>query len=118
MAILVATAAAAGCGAPLSPEHKAAAIKIQDLGGKINYEDGGYRVDLAGTEIGNRDLEHLKHISNLKELDVRGTRITDDAVEYLTALGSLRYIRIERSGMTLEGVQKLKKARPNLDVRR
>jgi hypothetical protein len=116
--MLLVACAVVGCGAQVSPEHKAAVTKIQDLGGKVVYEGGGYKVNLTGTQIQDKDLEILKHVQNLQELDLRGTQITDDGLGHLKALAALRFIRLERTGTTRDGIKTLKSAIPNLDVMR
>jgi hypothetical protein len=118
LACLLVVAAISGCGTGVTPQQKAAMTKIQDLGGKINFEGGGYKVDLTGTQIQNKDLEHLKEFANLQELDLRGTQITDAGLAHLEVLTSLQFVRLERTATTREGVKRLKAARPNLDVMR
>ena len=116
-ACLIVLGSLAGCGAKISPEQKAAMVKIQDLGGRVNYLNGGYKVDLTKTPFEDRDLESLKHIARLKNIDLQGTQITDEGLEHLLSIETLEYISVQRTGVTHEGADKLKKALPKADVR-
>jgi hypothetical protein len=110
--------AVTGCGTSATPEHTAALDRLQALGGKINFERGGYHVDMQGTGVQDKDLEQLKHIANLKSLDLRGTRITDKGLTHVQALGALEQINLVRTETTRDSVERLKAARPNLEVTR
>jgi hypothetical protein len=108
----------AGCGMGMTPQHQAALSRVQQLGGKINSEGGGYKLVLSGTQIEDADLEGLKNIANLTEIDLRGTRITDAGLPHLQAITTLKFVRIERTNITPAGAEQLEKARPDLDVMR
>jgi hypothetical protein len=116
-ACLIALGAAGGCGAKISPEQKAAMTKIQDLGGNVNFKNGGYTVDLTKTPVEDKDLADLKAFSNLKILRLQGTQITDEGLVHLQSIGSLEFINLERTIATRAGVESLKKALPNADVK-
>ena len=70
IACLAALLAVAGCGGGITPEHQAAFLKIQRIGGKVNTAKGGYLVDLSSTQAQDKDLEPLTHIANLRGLDL------------------------------------------------
>ena len=112
----MAIGAVTGCGVGMSPEHRDALAKIQQIGGVINFAEGGYRVDLSSTQAVADDLACLKDIDNLKEVDLRGTLVTDAGAQHLKAIPNLEFIRLERCNMTREGVDDLKQAMPEVDV--
>jgi hypothetical protein len=116
VACLVVVAAVGGCGTPVTPEQKAAIDLVQDLGGKVNFERGGYLIDLRGTQVEDKDLESLKDFEGLRELNLTGTRITDKALPYLQASETLKIARLQRTLITPAGVKKLRKAKPDLQV--
>ncbi|MGD9720020.1 MAG: hypothetical protein AB7O59_02255 [Pirellulales bacterium] len=116
--LLFSGALVAGCGLGITPEHQAALAKVQQLGGKINSEGGGYKLVLTGTQVEDADLEGLQHVANLTEIDLRGTRITDAGLPHLQAISTLKFVRIERTNITREGADRLEKSRPDLDVMR
>lgn len=105
-----------GCGGGVSPEQKAALAKIQSLGGKVNYEEGGYTIDLNGTAVEDADLGVLKDIANVKRVYLKGTVITDAGLEHLQKLSGLDRIIIERTLVTPDGLATLKKALPKTEV--
>lgn len=113
---LIVLGALAGCGAKFSPEQTAAMAKIQELGGRVNYRNGGYQVDFTNTPVEDKDLEILKHIPNLRSVRLQGTPITDAGLPVLVSITSLEAIWLQRSYVTREGVDNLKKALPNADV--
>jgi len=116
-ACLIALGAAGGCGAKMSPEQRAVMGKIQDLGGKVNFNHGGYNVDLTKTPVEDRDLADLKAFSNLKVLRLQGTQITDAGLVHLQSIASLESINLERTVATRAGVESLRKALPKADVK-
>ncbi len=113
---LAALLVAAGCGSAFTPEQKAAMNKVHFLGGKLSFKDGGYRVDFQQTPIEDKDLETLAHIGNITSLDLRGTRITDGALKYIEPIKTLEAVKIQRTGVTREGAEQLRKNLPNTQV--
>ena len=111
-------ASLSGCGGGVSEEQKKAIARVQELGGHVNYDRGGYEVVLSGTGVENADLARLKHIANLKHLDLRSTGINDEALPYLQALTSLQDLQLGRTGVSLDGIETLKKALPQTQVER
>jgi hypothetical protein len=107
-----------GCGGGVSEEQSKAIVRIQELGGHVNYQRGGYEVVLSGTGVENADLALLKHIPNLKHLDLRSTGVTDEALPHLQALGSLQDLQLARTGVTVDGIATLRKALPQTEVER
>ncbi len=52
-----------GCGGGQTPEHKQAVKNILDLGGRINFVNGGYAIDFKETVVSDADLAQLKDIA-------------------------------------------------------
>jgi hypothetical protein len=107
-----------GCAEPMPPEHVAAVSKMQGLGAKVQFEDGGLRLNLGATRIEDADLEQLKNIQNLKTLDIRSTHITDKGLATLQSLKSLKAVLLTGAAMTPEGIDAFEKARPDITVTR
>lgn len=101
---------AVGCGTSLTPEQTAAISKLQDLGGRVDFNRGGYEVSLKETQTEDRDLVHLQKIPNLKTLDLQATRITDAGLANLQSIQTLEYVVLSRTAVTHEGVENLKKS--------
>lgn len=108
----------AGCAEPLPPEHVAAISKMQGLGGKVVFEEGGYRLNMTDSRIQDDDLAQLANVQNLTVLDLRGTQVTDAGVQKIIPLKSLVLVLISGSRITDDGVAVLKKARPDIRVAR
>jgi len=106
----------AGCGNPMTPEQKAAFVKFQSMGGRVNFRSGGYEVDLTNISVSDEDLVHLQKISNLTTLKLSGTMITDAGLEHLRSIKTLQFVELPREGVTAEGVESLKKSLPNTQV--
>lgn len=106
----------AGCAEPMPPEHAAAVSKMQGLGAKVQFEDGGLRLNMEGSRIEDADLQHLQKIQNLKLLDLRGTHVTDKGLPSILPVKSLRSLNLTGTRVTSEGVEALRKARPDLAV--
>ncbi len=107
-----------GCAEPMPPEHVAAISKMQGLGGRVQFSDGGYRLNMTNSRVQDSDLEFLKDIRDLKVLDLQGTMVTDEAVEKIVPLTTLRSVIVTGSRVTPEGVKKLKESRPDIAVAR
>ncbi len=100
----------------MPPEQTEAISKLQNLGGKVAFKNGGYTVDMRQTPVEDANLAVLKDIGNLKSLDLQGTRVTDAGLEHLRSLTSLDYVRLEATLVTKEGAESLKKSLPDTDV--
>jgi hypothetical protein len=116
VACLVVGGAVAGCGSPISPEQKHAMDEVIKLGGRISFQNNGYKVDFTKTEVHDKDLELLKNIENVKTVDLEGTLISDPALETLKSLGSLEALDVRRTGATREAIEAFKAARPKVEV--
>ncbi len=107
-----------GCVKPMPPEHVAAISKMQGLGGKVLFENGGYRLNMADSRVTNDDLAHLANVENLKTLDLRNTQVSDEGIKKLVPLKSLNLVILAGSQVTAEGIEALKAARPDIKISR
>jgi hypothetical protein len=105
-----------GCGTSVSPEQEAAIKRIQYLGGRVSFTNGGYKVDMIGTQVEDNDLAQFQHIKNLKAVDLQGTRVTDDGLKELESIKTLVYVRLSRTRASRDAVKQLKEALPNADI--
>jgi hypothetical protein len=106
----------AGCSAP-PPEHTAAISRMQGLGGKVLFADGGFRVNLSNSRVADDDLKELRNIQNLKGLDLTNTRITDQGLKQIEALKSVTSLTLTGTPTTRDAREALRKARPDMTVR-
>jgi len=106
----------AGCGGSMSPEQKEAFMKLQAVGARVNFKEGGYEVDLSNTVVSDNDLVHLKKIEKLKTLDLRNTPVTDAGLEHIRSIETLEFIGLPRLTVTPEGAESLRKSLPNAEV--
>lgn len=106
-----------GCGKGVTPEQTAAIARFQEIGGRVNVKRGGYEVDLTKTAVEDSDLAHLKHLSNLKNIDLQGTGVGDVGIDNLMGIESLEYVYLQRTKCTPEKVEALKKTIPKAEVR-
>jgi hypothetical protein len=73
----------------------------------------------SARQVSDDGLVHLKGMAKLAELDLRDNpRITDAGLEPLRAMSSLRVLDLKGTAVTDQGVDRLRRALPNLDVRR
>ena len=68
------------------------------------------------TELTDAGLKHLLALENLSYLNVYGTKVTDASIEDIVKIKSLKKVYIWETGITIEGVAKLKAARPDLKI--
>ncbi|MFN9914279.1 MAG: hypothetical protein ACK53L_16945 [Pirellulaceae bacterium] len=52
----------------------------------------------------------------MRELNLAGTQIDDEGIVQLAALPALTSVSIANSGVSYEGIDKLKEAKPDLEV--
>jgi len=81
----------------VAPEESAAVAWIAEKGGSIAKE-GKQRhvvsVNLGGTSVSDSELERLRELTRLRELDLSGTPITDAGLRALAPLKELEYIDV------------------------
>lgn len=70
-------------------------------------------VNAAVTDAG---LPHLLRLTGLKRLNIAGTKITDDGLVALGVLPGLEWVCVNRTHVTATGVDRLKQARPGVEV--
>jgi len=75
------------------------------------------RLDLSRTPVNAAGLRGLIGLRRLRELRLAGAKNIDDmAVPVLIAMRSLRVVMLEGTGMTVDGVARLRAARPDLQL--
>ena len=91
---------------------------LQGHGGKIERNDQGDVVELklAGTNITDTGLVHLKGFTKLEKLNLRFTKITDAGLVHLKGLTNLLQLILTDTQVTYAGVADLKKASPNFYI--
>lgn len=72
-------------------------------------------LDVDGTEISNRGLEHLSGLTKLQTLDLQRTRITDPALRSLTKMRDLSELRLNETLINGSGLVHLQ-ALPKLET--
>ena len=114
VALLVSLAAfLAGCGQTQSVREEAAVNAILKLGGKV-YRDEKLpgrpvaRVYLRDTKITDADLEDLKGLKGLRNLNLTGTKITDAGLKELKELKGLQELNLSETKITDAGLKDLK----------
>lgn len=101
---------------PSAEEKNAVAVLAEK--GSVIFIDGEYHVTqiLAGRELTNEDLQHLRPFKRLKSLSLSNVKITDEAVETLKSLSQLQSLNLPAGAISEEAHQALKKALPNCRI--
>src|SRR5262249_59328043 len=73
-------------------------------------------LDLYGTSIDDDGLAQLKDLQHLRRTGLGGTSITDKGLAHLERLQALQWVWVPKDGVTREAVEKLKQARPGMNV--
>jgi hypothetical protein len=73
-------------------------------------------VDLYGVNLTDDDLAQFKELKKLRNAGLGETQITDKGLAHLEKLPSLQWLWLPRATVTQEGVNKLKDARPDMNV--
>lgn len=105
-----------GCAEPLPPEHTAAISKMQGLGAKVTFYEGGYSLNLRQSRLEDADLKSMHDIQKLVLLDIRDTRVTDNGLEEIATLPDLIRVNLGGTMTTRDGIEALKQKRPDLEV--
>lgn len=74
------------------------------------------RLDLSRTSLSDSGLATLASLPKMESLNLFGTDITDRSVEHLARWASLRRIYVWNTQLTPEGIDRLRSARPELEV--
>ncbi|HEV3005129.1 MAG TPA: hypothetical protein VGX78_11750, partial [Pirellulales bacterium] len=107
-----------------SVQEERALAAIKDAGGLVarNQEGAVDRVYLAGEQFDDERFEqllpHLQHIWRLRELDLVHNAVSDAGLEHVKRLSNLRELYLFRTKVTAEGVRDLRQALPRLAVKR
>ncbi|MHC4179521.1 MAG: hypothetical protein ACYSWU_18575, partial [Planctomycetota bacterium] len=93
------------------PEVLAAIERIEQLGGKIEYDPSGAvtSVDLSNDETGNGDLKLLTALPKLRGIKVKSSNVTDEGLAHLTEMTGLRLLALKQTSITDAGLEQLKK---------
>jgi hypothetical protein len=73
-------------------------------------------LDLYGASVSDEGLARLTELRKLRNLGLGGTPISDKALVHIEKLQSLQYLWLPKNRVTKAGVEKLKTARPDLNV--
>jgi hypothetical protein len=73
-------------------------------------------IDLAFTTVTDEGLAQIKDLQHLRSMGLSGTAITDQGLAYLEKLPSLQYVWLSKRTISEAAVQKLREARPDMQV--
>ena len=76
-------------------------------------------LDLTNTQVTDAGLVHVKEVKSLRRLDLVNTRVTDAGLVHLAALRDRFPLELNLRGTraTAAGVEKLRAALPDADIR-
>jgi imidazolonepropionase-like amidohydrolase len=96
--------------ASLEAGEKQAAVEIEKLGGKVEFNANRevVKVDLHGTKITDADLRHLEKFTELESLDLRLTSIGDEGIAHLAGLRYLKFLNLFRTNLSDAGLANLR----------
>jgi hypothetical protein len=77
----------------------------------------GVRAVSAGPGLTDAEVAELADVPDLIWADLRGTRVTDAGLARVERLPGLRVLDVSGATVTANGVERLRVARPDLDVR-
>jgi Leucine-rich repeat (LRR) protein len=75
-------------------------------------------LSLRGTQVTDVGLSHLAEFPILQVLVLDNTRVTDKGLAPLNDLTSLRYLSLRNTAVTDSGISELKRALPDLKIKR
>lgn len=75
-----------------------------------------HTLNLGDTAIGDRAIVHLQSLPNVRYLYLGNTHISDAALVHLEAMPGLKILDLNGTRVTPEGIDRLRRARPDLDV--
>ncbi len=76
------------------------------------------QLSLEGTEITDAGLAHLKGLTKLTYISLSRTGVTDEGLLQLSGLTNLKVGYVMKTGVTDAGLERLRRALPNLNIRR
>lgn len=94
----------------LEAEEKRAAVEIEKLGGKVEFNANRevVKVDLNNAKIVDADLKLLEKFTELEWLDIRVTPIGDEGVSHIASLRKLKFLNVFRTNMSDKGLASLR----------
>ncbi len=104
-----------GCGN--AAKEQAAFRKIKQQGGKIELHSHGPEITFSSLPITDDDLICLEELPHVHLVILEFVDITDRGLDHLLRIGQLDGLSIRRTKITDEGIEKLKKKFPDLNVR-
>lgn len=72
------------------------------------------KLALVDTPVTDAGIPHLLRLTGLQRLNMAGTQVSDDGLTALGSLQNLIWICVNRTQVTPAGVERLKKARPDV----
>jgi hypothetical protein len=72
---------------------------------------------LVNAPVTDAGIQRLLKLTGLKRLNIAGTQITDDGLVALSGLHNLEWVCVNRTRVTALGVDQLKAARPDVEVK-
>jgi internalin A len=85
---------------------------LEEVAGLSNLET----LDLSKTNVSDEGIGSLFRLKKLREINLWSTRITDNGLDKLSKFSSLQKVILGGTGETLDGVNRLKMALPNVNV--
>lgn len=73
-------------------------------------------LSLSRTSITDASIDDLKNLPALTTLDLSSTSVGDAAIESLASLEGVRSVDLKATGFTTNGIELLKKRRPDLEI--
>ena len=117
--VLVGLVVCVGCQlGPNAGEYRPTPDKVIDaikkLRGNVEVDKNKavVSVRLAGYQIYDSELLHLKGLTNLKKLSLRSTKVTDAGLVHLKGLTNLQTLILSGTEVTEAGFKKLRQALP------
>ena len=94
----------------LEAEEKRAAVEIEKLGGKVEFNANRevVKVDLNNAKITNDHLKLLEKFTELEWLDLRVTPISDEGIAHIGGLRKLKFLNVFRTNMSDAGLASLR----------
>jgi imidazolonepropionase-like amidohydrolase len=94
----------------LEAEERRAAMEIEKLGGKIEFNANRevVKIDLNNTKVTEANLKLLEKFTELEWLDLRVTPIGDEGVSHLKTLRKLKFLNLFRTNLSDKGLADLR----------
>lgn len=108
---------------PVQPDQERAAAMIKRVKELAVVDLPVVEIDFNSSPITDADLESLKGLTSLKELQLGNTRITDAGLVHLKDCSNLEWLQLESTKVTdaglahLGGLRELQKSRPGRHIR-